>query len=125
MAVRLSHSRPAFWQFLIIAALLLFSSTSNPRLAAQYFPNTQAITYNPYGSGPYGNTVAGWGANPRLGLRSLPSAYSQQLPAAGSGYNVVRPFNSNAFGNSGYNQNGSNANYYNYNYSYSPYGYGS
>ena len=108
---------------MIVAALLLFLSTPNPRLAAQYFPNTQPITYNPYGSGPYGNTVAGWGANARLNLGALPSAYSQQLPTAGQGYNFVRPINNYSYGGEGY-QAGSNSNYYNYNYSYSPYGYG-
>ncbi len=121
--MRLLHSRSACWRFLIVAALVFFSSNSNPPLAAQYFPNTQAITYNPYGSGPYGNTVAGWDANARLNLGALPAAYSQQLPSAGAGYNFVRPFNNNSYGGGGY-QAGSNSNYYNYNYSYAPYGYG-
>ena len=122
--MRLLHSRSACWRVFIVAALVFFSSHSDPRLAAQYFPNTQAITYNPYGSGPYGNTVAGWGANTRLNLGALPAAYSQQLPSAGAGYNFVRPFNNNSYGGGGY-QAGSNSNYYNYNYSYAPYGSGS
>ncbi len=118
--MRLSHSRSAFWHILLVAVLLTFSSSPNRHLAAQYFPNTQPITYNPYGSGPYGNTIAGWGANARLNLGALPSAYSQQLPTAGQGYNFVRPFNNSSFGGGSYNPN---SNYYNYNYA-SPYGYG-
>ena len=118
------NSRSMLWHLLIFAAPLTFLPTDHQRLSAQYFPNTQAITYNPYGSGPYGNTVAGWGANARLNLSALPAAYSQQLPTAGQGYNFVRPFNNNMFGNGGYNQNWPNANYNSYNYSYSPYGYG-
>jgi len=114
------NARSMLRHVLILAALLAFSPTQHHRLSAQYFPNTQAITYNPYGSGPYGNTVAGRGAGARLNLGALPSAYSQQLPTAGQGYNFIRPFNNNMFGGGGYNLN---ANYYNYNYSYSPYGY--
>jgi hypothetical protein len=123
--MRFCNYRSILWQILILAALLTVSPGHNRRLSAQYFPNTQAITYNPYGIGPYGNTVAGWGANARLNLGALPAAYSQQLPTAGQGYNFVRPFNNNMFGNGNYNQNLPNANYYNYNYSYAPYGYGS
>jgi hypothetical protein len=122
--MRFFDARSTLWRVLILASLLAFSPIHDQRLAAQYFPNTQAVTYNPYGSGPYGNTVAGWGANARLNLGALPSAYSQQLPTAGQGYNLVRPFNNNTFGNGGYNQNWPNANYNSYNYSYSPYGYG-
>jgi len=116
--------RPIVAPICIATLLLALASIPHRPLAAQYFPNTQAITYNPYGMGPYGNTVAGWGANARLNLGALPSAYSQQLPTAGAGYNVVRAFNSGYFGSGNYNQNFPNANYYNYNYSYAPYGYG-
>ena len=62
---------------------------------------------------------AGWGAGARLNLAALSAAYTQQLPTAGSGYNVARPFNNYSYGG-GYNQSGTNP----YNYSYSPYGYG-
>lgn len=122
--MRFFHSRSMFWHVLILAALLTTALSDHQRLSAQYFPNTQPITYNPYGMGPYGNTVAGWGANARLNLRALPAIYSQQLQNAGAGYNVVQPYSGNSFGGGGYNQNWGNSNYYNYNYSYSPYGYG-
>jgi len=115
-----------FYRAAFLAALLSLLPTNDHRASAQYFPNTQPITYNPYGMGPYGNTVAGWGANARLNLSALSSAYSQQLPAAGYGYNFVQPLANTSF-TGGYNQGFGNANYYN-NYNnannYSPYPYG-
>ena len=96
----------------LAAALLLAASLLTARqTAAQspFFPNTQSINYNSYyGLGSYENTVAGYGANARLGLRPLPSVYSQPLPS-GQGYNFVRGIN--AFPNGGGYGN------------YSPYGY--
>src|SRR5262245_47377398 len=92
--------------------LLTIAILSTRPIAAQspFFPNTQGITYNPYyGLGSYENTVAGRGANARLGLRPLPSVYSQPLPSPGPGYNFVRGIN--AFPNGGGYGN------------YSPYGY--
>jgi len=94
---------------LLLAALLLAARQS----AAQspFFPNTQNVTYNSYyGLGSYENTVAGYGANARLGLRPLPSVYSQPLPSPGQGYNFVRGINGFPNGSYGYSN-------------YSPYGY--
>ena len=123
--MRSSAAMPIVCRAAIFAALINLIPTHDRRASAQYFPNTQAVTYNPYGMGPYGNTVAGWGANARLNLSALSSAYSQQLPAAGYGYNFVHPLANTSF-TGGYNQGGGNGGYYNYNNAnnYSPYPYG-
>jgi hypothetical protein len=127
MIMQSSNAQRLVCRAFLLAALLSLLLAHSRRVAAQYFPNTQPITYNPYGMGPYGNTVAGWGANARLNLGALPAAYSQQLPSAGYGYNFVQPLANTAF-TGGYNQGWGNSNYYNYNnannYSPYPYGYG-
>jgi hypothetical protein len=108
-----------YYRISLAAALLLAASLLAARQSAAqspFFPNTQAVNYNSYyGLGSYENTVAGWGANARLGLRPLPAVYSQPLPSPGQGYNFVRGIN--AFPNGGgYGSAWPNSNY-------SPYGY--
>jgi len=102
------HHRISLAATLLLAALLLAARPTAGQ--SPFFPNTQAVMYNSYyGIGSYDNTVAGYGANARLGLRPLPSVYSQPLPSPGQGYNFVRGIN--AFPNGGGYGN------------YSPYGY--
>jgi hypothetical protein len=117
--VKILAYRPTLAHLLTVARLASLTLIPAGHTFAQspYFPNTQAVTYNPYGNGPYGsaygNNIPGWGSGAGLRLGPLPAAYSQSLPSPNFGYRTYN--NVRTFGSGPYTPSYGG---------YSPYGYG-
>jgi hypothetical protein len=98
----------------LAAALFACVVAPDHRLAAQspYFPNNNAVTYNPWGVGLYTNSYAAQAYGQTFPFQQLPAAYSQSLPTPSNfqGYNYAT---NPGYAGSMYIQNYGGSGYYN------------
>jgi hypothetical protein len=85
------------------------------RLAAQspFFPNNNAVTYNPWGVGLYTNSYAAQAYGQSFPFQQLPAAYSQPLPGSNASFQGVNYPTNPGYGGSMYIQNYRGSGYYN------------